>query len=191
MDMIAAVETSYDRLGRLVVGVGPEQFDSPSSLDGWSNRRLVNHMLGFVAMMTAAAQGAPMPEEDPDDNLPDFIGADPQAAVAQFVQESLAAWRRPGVLDSQVATPLGELPGAGALALVVMETTVHGTDLARSTGQDESVDPAVADLVFGTLSSMPLDDIRKAGMFGPEVGSTPKDSPYHRALALTGRSPRP
>jgi hypothetical protein len=58
--------------------------------------------------------------------------------------------------------------GAHAAALVIMETTVHGIDLARATGQDDTIDPALAENVLTTLTGMPLDAIRAASQFGPE-----------------------
>ena len=70
-----------------------------------------------------------------------------------------------------------------------METSVHGTDLARATGQDEAMDPGVAEIVLATLQWMPLDAIRAAGSFGPPVDVPEHLPPQPRALALTGRRP--
>jgi uncharacterized protein (TIGR03086 family) len=172
MDMIAAVETSYDRLGKLVAGIAPDALDDPTPLEGWD------------VLMTDAAKGRPFGEPPTD-----LIGDHATKVVADVIQESLEAWRRPGVLEETVASPLGDMPGEAALSLVVMETTVHGTDLARATGQDESVDPVVAEIVLETLRGMPLDAVRDAGSFGPEVSVPDESAAIDLALGLTGRRP--
>jgi uncharacterized protein (TIGR03086 family) len=185
MDILTAVETSYDRLGVLASAIEPGQLDAPTPLSGWDVRVLLDHTLGFVTALTDCANGQPMAEQ----TATDLVQNDPVAAVQKAVHDSLAVWRRPGALEASTATPLGPMPGAQALALVVMETTIHGTDLARAIGQDEAIDPHVAPIVLQTLQAMPLDAIRAAGHFGPEVGVPPHASPAQRALALTGRRP--
>jgi uncharacterized protein (TIGR03086 family) len=185
MEILTAVETSYDRLGTLASNIGPGQLDAATSLPGWDVRTLLDHTLGFITAMTNCANGAPMAGQ----TATGIVQSDPVAAVKRTVFDSLATWRRPAALDATTATPLGPLTGAQALALVVMETTIHGTDLARATGQDETIDPGVATLVLGTLRAMPLDAIRAAGQFGPEVPVPTDATPAQQALALTGRRP--
>lgn len=185
MNILAAVETSYDRLGALASAIGPDQLDAPTPLPGWDVRTLLDHTLGFIAAMTNCANGAPMA----GDTAIGLVQSDPVSAVQRTVFDSLAAWRRPGALDASTATPLGQMPGAQALALVVMETTIHGTDLARATGQDETVHPEVAADVLATLRAMPLDAIRAAGEFGPEITAPAGATPAQQMLALTGRQP--
>lgn len=185
MEIMTAIETSYDRLGRLASNVAPEALDTPTGLPGWDVRTLLDHTLGFVVALTDCANGESMVEA----TAAGLVQSDPVGAVRRAVQDSLAVWRRPGALEATVATPLGPMPGAQALALVVMETTIHGTDLARATGQDETVDPEVAAIVLATLETMPLDAIRAAGAFGPEVSVAGDAAASHRALALTGRRP--
>ena len=148
-------------------------------------RTLLDHTLAFSVLMTDAANGAPMPDAPPSG----IVGSDPVGAVAETVLDSLAAWRRPGALEAVVATPLGPLPGAHAVSFVVMEVAVHGTDLARATGQDDGIDPELAATVLAVLQGMPLDDIRATGRFGPEVPVPAGADAADRVLGLTGRRP--
>jgi uncharacterized protein (TIGR03086 family) len=185
MDILAALETSYDRLGILASNISTDQLAAPTGLPGWDVRTLLDHTLGFIGAMTDCGNGAPMAEQ----TATELVQSDPVAAVQRAVFDSLATWRRPGALDASTATPLGLMTGAQALALVVMETTIHGTDLARATSQDETVQPQVAAMVLDTLRAMPLDAIRAAGQFGPEVPVPADAIPAQRILALTGRRP--
>ena len=73
---------------------------------------------------------------------------------------------------------------------LVADLLIHGWDLARAIGADESLDP---DLVTFALT---LRDTfaagRKRGSFAPPTGETPADSSAQaRLLHLTGRQPSP
>ena len=58
MEILTAVETSYDRLGTLASNIGPGQLDAATSLPGWDVRTLLDHTLGFITAMTDCANGA-------------------------------------------------------------------------------------------------------------------------------------
>lgn len=185
MDILTAIETSYDRLGAIVRTIEPDQLDSPTPLPGWDLRTLLDHTLGFVAAMTDCANGLPMAHETASGVVQD----DPVGALRKTVHDSLTAWRRPGALEALTPTPLGNMPGANALSLIVMETTIHGTDIARAVGADDTIDPDVAQIVLSTLQAMPLDAIRAGGQFGPEIPVEHDAPAAHHALGLTGRRP--
>jgi uncharacterized protein (TIGR03086 family) len=185
MDILTALEKSYDRLGVIVSTIEPDQLDAPTPLPGWDLRTLLDHTLGFVAALTDCANRLPMAHETASGLVQD----DPVDALQKTVHDSLAAWRRPGALDAVTSTPLGDMPGASAVSLIVMETTIHGTDIARAIGADDTIEPDVAQIVLSTLQAMPLDAIRAGGQFGPQVPVGHDAPAAHHALALTGRRP--
>ena len=49
------------------------------------------------------------------------------------------------------------------------EAVVHNWDVAKATGQELVVDRAVGQLIYDWVVSIPLDDFRDHGAFGPEV----------------------
>ena len=106
MDILAAVETSYDRLGTLTSAISPGQLNAPTPLPGWDVRTLLDHTLGFIAAITDCANGAPMAEH----TASGIVQSDPVTALQRTVFDSLAAWRQPGALDASTATPLGPMP---------------------------------------------------------------------------------
>jgi len=71
---------------------------------------------------------------------------------------------------------------------VVNDVLVHTWDLARATGQDETLDPdEVATLLSGVE---PYDDaLRVGGQYGPKVGVPADADPQTRLLAFLGRRP--
>ena len=68
------------------------------------------------------------------------------------------------------------------------DVLVHTWDLARATGLDETIDPAMA---AGMLAGMePMDDmLRGSGQFGPRVDIDPTASVQDRLIAFVGRRP--
>jgi hypothetical protein len=66
---------------------------------------------------------------------------------------------------------------------------VHSWDLATATGQDPTIDPEVAALLFDFYRSIPLDEFRAHGAFGPEVEIDPTAPIADRMLALLGFRP--
>jgi len=64
---------------------------------------------------------------------------------------------------------------------------VHSWDVARATGQDETLDPAGVSYAFAML--LPNDDaIRGAGSFGPKLDPPTGADEQTRFLCFLGRS---
>lgn len=88
----------------------------------------------------------------------------------ESADELLSALRQPGVLEQPFGLPIGTVSGAGALQLRLVETLVHGWDLARATDQlvefpVEIVEPAFA---FTAVSSATFRrDIRRLHRASP------------------------
>jgi hypothetical protein len=61
--------------------------------------------------------------------------------------------------------------------------------MAKATGQDATIDPEVAELLLDFYGSIPLDEFRAHGAFGPEVEVDPTAPPADRVLALLGFQP--
>jgi uncharacterized protein (TIGR03086 family) len=92
-------------------------------------------------------------------------------------------------LDGERAFPFGTFPAPMALLINVGEIAVHGWDLAKSTGQDATIDPDVAELLLDFYRSIPLDEFRAHGAFGPEVEIDPAAPAADRMLGLLGFQP--
>jgi uncharacterized protein (TIGR03086 family) len=182
--------TALDGTGRLVAGVTGDQWQLPTPCADWDVRALLNHLVGGNRLVTRVLSGEQLP---PPEQLgrragEDQLGADPVAAWRDSADELLAAFGAPGVLDRPHTVPAGTLPGPAVVHLRVVETLVHGWDLARATGQrppfpDELVEPELA-FSADLLGRLP------AGRqpFGPSRPA-PADAPaIDRLAALLGRS---
>ena len=184
MDIVSALEVSYDQTAKLVANLEATQLDAPSPCAGWDTRAMLNHLLGATWMFTLVNQGRPAGED-----AGDVIGDDPSLAVAAAAKENLASWRQPGAFEGDRAYPFGPFPADGAALINLEEVVVHNWDLAKATGQELRIDADVAQMVYEFCQSLPLDDFCAHGAFGPEVAvseSAPLPAPL---VALLGRQP--
>ena len=103
--------------------------------------------------------------------------------VQELVED--VALGEPASLEGVVHPPAGEIPKAWLRVTAVEELTVHGWDLARASGGDETVDEDVASWLLA-----PLHEV--VGSFGrafvPSASALAPDATAgERLLHLTGR----
>ena len=69
------------------------------------------------------------------------------------------------------------------------DLVVHGWDLARATGQDETMDPAEVERIWGMAESLG-DNLRRSGVCGPEIPVSGDAPLQDRLLGAAGSRPR-
>jgi uncharacterized protein (TIGR03086 family) len=184
VDVISALEQSYDQTAKLVARLTPAELDAPSPCAGWDVRATLNHLLGATWMFTLVNQG-----QAADEDAGDVIGDDASLAVTAAAKENLASWRQPGAFEGDRSYVFGTFPATGAAMLNLGEVVVHNWDVAKATGQELVIDPAVGKMIYDWGVSIPLDDFRDHGAFGPEV-AVPASAPIvDRLVGLLGRQP--
>ncbi len=184
MDLTSALDASYSQTAGLVAGLGDGDLAAASPCAGWDVRALLNHLLGATWMFTLVNQGQAAGED-----AGDVIGADPHLAVTTAAKENVASWRGPNGFDGERSYPFGTFPAQGAAMINLEEVVVHNWDLSRSTGQVLTIDPEIVAMVDVFCRSIPLDEFRAHGAFGPEVQPTESASPTDRLMSLLGRRP--
>jgi uncharacterized protein (TIGR03086 family) len=182
VDLTSALDESYGQTAGLVAHLGDDDLAAASPCTGWDVRALLNHLLGTRWMFTMVNQGQAAGED-----AGDVIGADPLLAVTTAAKENVASWGLPGGLDGERSYPFGTFPAQDAAMINLGEVVVHNWDLARSTGQDLTIDSSLVAMVDEFCRSIPLDEFRAHGAFGPEVESTESASRTERLMALLGR----
>ncbi len=184
MDGINALDRSYDQLGGLLSNLSPDQLALASPCGDWDVRAMLNHTLGAARMFTLVNEGQPAAED-----AGDLVGDDPPGALKAVAEPNLASWRKPGALEGDRSYPFGTFPAQAAIMINVGEVLVHGWDVARATGQDETMDPDAASALYEFYAPLPLDEYRAHGAFGPEVKVPPSAPVQQRLLGLLGRQP--
>jgi uncharacterized protein (TIGR03086 family) len=183
MDGVTALERSYDQLDGLLTRVSPDQLSLSSPCAGWDVRATLNHTLAAVRMFTLVNEGKAAGDAG------DLVGDDPAGALKKVAAPNLASWRKRGALEGDRVYPFGTFPAEVGLMINLGEVLVHSWDVARATGQDDTMNPDATAVLYEFYAPLPLDEFRAYGAFGPEV-VVPESAPVQqRLLGLLGRQP--
>lgn len=136
------LKRSLDDTGAVITGVRDDQWNLPTPCAEWAVRDLVDHLIAGNHMFARVLLG------DSPSTAPDQDAAVPPSRPAEYRESAAAlqaAFGAPGVMDRVVTLPVGTVPGAVALHLRLIESLVHGWDLAQATGQSPVYDEQLAE----------------------------------------------
>lgn len=182
MSMPDMISRAAARAADLVTDIGSLDLDAQTTCSEFDQRTLANHLTGFLAYSANAARKGP----DMEGESPDFA-ADPQWAsnFRAMASDLGAAWHTEGALDGEVKFGSGVMPAQNAAGVTLMELTIHGWDLARSSGRDFSTDEDIAETVGQIVSGFPGPN----DFFNAPVAVPDDASALSRAVAASGRDP--
>ena len=156
----------------------------PAPVEGWVARDVVRHLVEWFPGFLSSGAGIELPQGPAVDEDP--VGA--WRVMSDAVQDLLDD---PATQDKLYRSEfLGEVPLPQAISrFFTADVFMHSWDLARATGQDETLD---ADRCAAMLEGMePMDEVlRASGQFGPKVDIGDTADPQPRLLAFIGRDPR-
>ena len=176
------------RFAALVAGVGPEQWHEPTPCSEWDVRTLVHHLLYEQRWVPPLLEGLTIGQAGgrfEGDLLGDDASAWP-ALLASSIEEAHAAVAQPGALDRTVHLSFGDASGQEYVLQLTADLAIHAWDLARATGQDDTLDPGAVALLF-PLAEANADLLAGSGMFGPRIDAGPEAPDDVRLLGLLGR----
>jgi uncharacterized protein (TIGR03086 family) len=187
VEIVEQLRGAFDATGRIVAGIRPEQLSEPTPCKEWDVRTVVDHTTTVLTRFRSTALRQPPPEAGPTGDAGDDFVGDYRAAA----DSALAAWTSPGALEGNCRMPFGaEWPATTAAGINVTDTLVHGWDVAKATGQDATLDPALAAAVLEFCRVTITDELRAGrGAFGPVVPVADDASPTDRLVAFLGRQP--
>ena len=166
-----------------VEGTAPAAWDAPAPPEGWVARDVVRHLVEWFPAFLEGAAGIVLPAGPSVDEDP--VGAwTTQARAVQALLDD------PATADQVHDLPhIGTMPLGRAVAMIYTgDVFLHRWDLARATGQDETLDPVTcAEMLEGMR---PMEEaLRRSGHYGPAV-TVPDDADVQtRLLAFIGRTP--
>ena len=158
---------------------GASDWDAPAPVQGWTARAVVGHLTGWLPafLQGAGVEMAPVP-------------ADPVGAWHGHAGQVQAILDDPATPARILRNPhIGEMPLATAIdRIYTTDVFMHTWDLARSTGQDDTMDPLACE---GLLAGMtPIEQmLRDSGQYGPRVPVSVEASPQDRLIGFLGRDP--
>lgn len=183
MELIAALDQTFDHANKIVGSVSKDQLDAPTPCRDWDLRTLLAHMTGVVANMGNGASGTELISIPEYELEPDF--------VEQFRGETartLGAWKTRG-LEGEINIGRGARPAPVMLTINVLDTTMHSWDVARASNQDAQLPPELATTVLGLCQGFITDDLRQSAGFDPAI-ATKSTNPTDRLAAFLGGNPR-
>jgi uncharacterized protein (TIGR03086 family) len=176
------------RFAALVAGVGPEQWHNGTPCSEWDVRALVHHLLYEQRWVPPLLEGLTI-EQVGDRFEGDLMGGGASAwpgLLASAIEEAHTAVAQPGALERTVHLSYGDAPGQEYVLQLTADLAIHAWDLARATGQDDTLDPgAVALLLPWTEANAGL--LTASGMFGFRIDAAPGAPDDARLLGLLGR----
>lgn len=180
---------AHERFAEALRGVADDQWELATPCSEWTVRALVGHVVAGEAMVPTLLEGTPAADAIGDYDWSD-PGPDPLAAFESAAKGSETAFGAPGALGRTIHHVIGDLPASQYLAMRTSDVAVHTWDLARATGQDETIDPALVSAMWAQLEPMAAM-LPSIGVFGEGAsGTLGEDAPLQdRLLDLTGRRP--
>ncbi len=183
MNAVEALEKAAQDWADLVAQCDAEAMDSPSGCGDWSNRELIDHVIGGghrYAMLFAGSSAADTAVTRGNEYVADD-------AVAQFwrYESMMREEMNAADLDATVDHRAGPCPGHELLSMRVMELTLHAQDLSVGLGVPWEPSDAVVEFVL-TDAAPAIERIRTFGAFGPALVPV-SQRPGDRLLAFTGR----
>jgi uncharacterized protein (TIGR03086 family) len=180
MDLIEALDHTFQHAHGVIGNVRPDQHDNKTPCEEWTVRDLLQHAIGVVAGLGAAASRSPGGPLD--------LGPDPAAQFGQVAASTLAAWRAPGVFDQLLDFGAGPMPGRVVAGINLLDTATHTWDIATATGQPAQLPDDVATAALEVSRATISPEIR-AGRFGPELPAPGGAGPTEQLVAFLGRQP--
>ncbi len=164
-----------------VDGVPPDRWSASTPCPDWSVRDLVAH----VTMTHRRVIATLVATEPIEVDLAADLGPQWRSATGA-ITEALAD-------DSRASTLVGGMFGEQTFEtlvgrLVCADTLVHTWDLARATGQDETLVAGAVTKALDSLTSID-DAIRRPGGFAAKIAPAPGADAQTRFLNFCGRTP--
>lgn len=186
---LAAAAAESARIARTAAaGLTDDRLAAPTPCAGMNTRDLLNHWILYSAYgLEKRALREPLPAAW---QTRDFV-AEPGWADAYAAQldRAVTAWADPKAWDGDIEAGEGHtLPAVEIAGMLLLELTLHGWDAAKATGQEAAYPDATAEAVLRLVEEY-AEAYREYQGFAAPVAPPAGASPWHRALALSGRDP--
>ena len=166
-----------------VEGVPDGGWDRPAPPHGWVARDVVRHLTEWFPAFLRGTAGIELPAGPSVDVDPAAAWRTQTAAVQALLDDP----ERAGA--EYEFGPMGRSSLAEVIdRIYTADVFMHRWDLARATGQDETLDPQRCAALYEGM--VPMDEVlRASGHYGPRVAVPDDADPQTRLLAFIGRQP--
>jgi uncharacterized protein (TIGR03086 family) len=169
-----------DAFERKVQAVGPDQWANPSPCAEWQARDVVRHIVMMHGVMLR-----PLGREL---SVAPSVDEDPLAAFRAARADVETVLHDPALAGAEHDWYTGRLTSAAIVDQVVSADLVwHGWDLARATGQDDTIDPVEVENAGKGVGQFDDSVLRQPGVLGPALDPPADADAQTRLLAFMGR----
>ena len=176
-------------MARVVRGVPDhgDGLDAPTPCRDWDLRTLLNHTILWTSY---SAERRAHRKSVAEDLMSKDFTADPgfREDYVRQLDKAVNAWSDPAAWEGTIAVMGSATPAAEVGAMLIMETVLHGWDIARATGQHYQAADAVAEALHRTVQAQ-AELFRKYQGFADAVEARTNATAFDRALGLSGRDP--
>jgi uncharacterized protein (TIGR03086 family) len=171
------------RFGAVVAGVRRDQWDDPSPVAEWAARDVVRHLVEWFPSFLAGGADVHLPAGPSVDD-------DPAGAWDHLQREVQALLDDPGSAGRMLTNPhIGSMPVPQAVSqFFTGDVFQHTWDLARATGQDDTLDPERCAAMLSGMEQYE-DAMRGSGQYGARVDVPADADAQTRLLGFIGRDP--
>jgi uncharacterized protein (TIGR03086 family) len=166
-----------------VEGVAPNAWDNPAPPEGWVARDVVRHLLEWFPAFLSGTTGLTLPAGP-------AVDVDPVGAWRIHTAAVQALLDDPATGERTYDFPhIGTMTLADAVGMIyTADVFLHRWDLARATGQDETLDPVRCAAMYEGM--LPMEEVlRGSGHYGPRVPVPDDADAQTKLIAFTGRRP--
>ena len=182
IELLVVANGEFARRLRLV---GPDDWRRPTPCSEWDVRALVNHVVGANVRYQLLLHGASTAQVEATRAV-DHVGQDALASFVATADGVVACFQEDGALDRVAHHVAGDRTGRELLSMRILDAAIHGWDLARAIGADETLD---ADVV-AFLLAYTADLNPQPRAFAVADGDLPRTaSPQDQLLHRLGRHP--
>lgn len=182
LDLLRRASTFFDQK---VQQIKDDQWQQPTPCTDWDVMALVRHMVYENLWIPPLLNGETV-DQVGDRFEGDILGNDPKAAWRDAHAAAMNALRIPDAVEKTVYLSRGETRAEEYFWELFMDHLIHGWDLARGIGADESMEPPLVKACYDYAREREAS-IRASGLYG-EKQPTPQDADLQtELLAILGR----
>jgi uncharacterized protein (TIGR03086 family) len=162
---------------------GTQDWSAAAPVAGWTARDVVAHLVEWLPSFVAGGCDVRLPDVPSPTEQPAAAWVLHRTAVQEVLDD-------PARAATEFTNPhIGSMPLGQAIdRFYTSDVFLHTWDLARATGQDETLDPEMCAEMLAGME--PIDDLlRSSGQYGPAV-PVPHDADVQtRLIGFIGRDP--
>jgi uncharacterized protein (TIGR03086 family) len=171
--------------GSHLAAVKAGQWASPTPASQWDVRALVRHVTEEFLWVPPLLAGQTIAEVG-DQFTGDILGSNPLSAWEAAARSATNAVQNLPSADQIVHLSFGDVPARTYVQQLLIDTVIHGWDLARSISANDAIPPNLLQAAQRLLEPQ-AEDWRQAGLLGPRLPVAADASEQTKLLALAGR----